>query len=209
MTLDHYLHAQKKALKLTHALQAKGEDTTLPVLSEIVPELNRLTQVPLGLIQIPLNLIEGTATRGRTTAFARNFMPLLDSGSDICIASLEQQIKEQENDLMRLVRITAERGSKDGFENEFKRVSDNIKDLKHLLEIERTKVRPAQDIDNRLNSLFEKIDEASSNIEDFNNQIIRQLIAQIRVDSEDKMTIILASGYRFEAKLTIKEVEIA
>jgi len=28
-------------------------------------------------------------------------------------------------------------------------------------------------------------------------------------DSEDKMTIILASGYRFEAKLTIKEVEVA
>ena len=134
---------------------------------------------------------------------------LLDSGSDICIASLEQQIKEQENDLMRLVRITAERGSKDGFENEFKRVSDNIKDLKHLLEIERTKVRPAQDIDNRLNALFEKIDKASSNIEEFNNQIIRQLIAQIRVDSEDKMTIILASGYRFEAKLTIKAEAVA
>ena len=82
MALEHYLHAQKKAQKFTHALQAKGEDTTLPVLSEIVPELNRLTQVPLGLIQIPLNQIEGTATRGRTTAFARNFMPLLDSTSE-------------------------------------------------------------------------------------------------------------------------------
>ena len=82
MAIDHYLHAQKKAQKLTHTLQSKGEDATLPVLSEIVPELNRLTQVPLGLIQIPLNHIEGTATRGRTTAFARNFMPLLESSSE-------------------------------------------------------------------------------------------------------------------------------
>lgn len=82
MAIDHYLHAQKKAQKFTHALQTKGEDTSLPVLSEIVPELNRLTQVPLGLVQIPLNLIEGTATHGRTTAFARNFMPLLDSTSE-------------------------------------------------------------------------------------------------------------------------------
>lgn len=82
MAIDHYLHAQKKAQKLTHALAAKGEDTTLPVLSEIVPELNRLTQVPLGLMQIPLDQIEGTATRGRTTAFARNFLPLLDSTSE-------------------------------------------------------------------------------------------------------------------------------
>ena len=82
MSIDHYIQAQKKGQKLTHALQAKGEDTTLPVLSEIIPELNRLDQVPLGLIQIPLNHIEGTATRGRTTAFARNFMPLLESNSE-------------------------------------------------------------------------------------------------------------------------------
>jgi len=82
MAIEHYLHAQKKGLKLNHTLQAKGEDTTLPVLSEIVPELNRLTQVPIGLVQIPLKDIEGTATRGRTTAFARNFMPLLDSTSE-------------------------------------------------------------------------------------------------------------------------------
>lgn len=82
MGIDHYLHALKKGQKLTHTLQTRGEDTTLPVLSEIVPELNRLTQVPLGLIQIPLKDIEGTATRGRTTAFARNFMPLLDSTSE-------------------------------------------------------------------------------------------------------------------------------
>lgn len=82
MAIEHYLHAQKKGLKLNHTLQSKGEDTTLPVLSEIVPELNRLTQVPLGLTQIPLKDIEGTATRGRTTAFARNFMPLLDSTSE-------------------------------------------------------------------------------------------------------------------------------
>ena len=82
MAVEHYLHVQKKGLKLNHTLQTRGEDTTLPVLSEIVPELNRLTQVPLGLIQIPLKDIEGTATRGRTTAFARNFMPLLDSTSE-------------------------------------------------------------------------------------------------------------------------------
>ena len=97
-------------------------------------------------------------------------------------------------------------------EYSFSQLSNIAKSLRErypILEIERTKVRPAQDIDNRLNALFEKIDEASSNIEEFNNQIIRQLIAQIRVDSEDKMTIILASGYRFEAKLTIKEVEVA
>lgn len=82
MSVDHYQQAQKKGLRLIHTLQARGEDAYLPVLCELVPELNRLTQVPLGLMQIPLDQIDGTATRGRTTAFARNFMPLLDVNSE-------------------------------------------------------------------------------------------------------------------------------
>ncbi|MGN0777262.1 MAG: BMP family ABC transporter substrate-binding protein [Candidatus Ventricola sp.] len=85
MSTEHYLQAQKKGLRLTHALQSRGEDTTLPVLGELVPELNRLTQVPLGLIQISLDQIAGTATHGRTTAFARNFMPLLDAESEFAL----------------------------------------------------------------------------------------------------------------------------
>lgn len=85
MSSEDYFQAQKKGLRLTHALQARGEDPTLPVLSELVPELNRLTQVPLGLIQISLDQIAGTATRGRTTAFARNFMPLLDADSEFAL----------------------------------------------------------------------------------------------------------------------------
>ena len=125
---------------------------------------------------------------------------LLDTGADMCLTSLEQQIKEQENDLMRVIRITEERGNKKEFETEFKRISDNIKDLKQLLEVEKTKVRPKLDVESRLEALFAKIDSASANIQEFNNQVIRQLIAQIRIDGEDKMTIILTNGYRFEAK---------
>ena len=85
MSTEDYLQAQKKGLRLTHTLQSRGEDPTLPVLSELVPELNRLTQVPLGLTQISLDQIAGTATRGRTTAFARNFMPLLDVDSEFAL----------------------------------------------------------------------------------------------------------------------------
>lgn len=126
---------------------------------------------------------------------------LLDTGADMSITSLEQQIKEQENDLMRVVRITAERGNKGEFETEFKRISDNIKDLKRLLEVEKTKIRPKLDIESRLEDLFTTIDRANIDVKEFNNQIIRQLIAQIRIDNESKMTVILTNGYRFEAEL--------
>ena len=62
--------------------EARGQDPYLPVLSELVPTLNKLTQVPLGLVQIALDQIEGTATKGRTTAFSRGFMPLLEQDSE-------------------------------------------------------------------------------------------------------------------------------
>lgn len=85
MGTEAYLQAKKEGQRVTHALQARGEDANLPVLSELVPGLNRLSQAPLGLVQIPLDQIAGTATRGRTTAFASNFMPLLDAASEFAL----------------------------------------------------------------------------------------------------------------------------
>ena len=82
MALDDYLKAKKEGLREIAARQARGESTVLPVLSEIVPELHRLSQVPLGLMQISIKQIDGTATKGRTTAFAPNFMPLLEADSE-------------------------------------------------------------------------------------------------------------------------------
>ena len=82
MAVETYLLAQKKALKEVHALQSRGEEATPPVLSDIIPSLNRMTQVSLGIMQIPLDRIAGTATKGRTTAFSRSFLPLLDPGSE-------------------------------------------------------------------------------------------------------------------------------
>ena len=82
MGFDHYVRAKREGLREVHALQARGEDATLPVLSEIVPGLNRLSQVPLGILQISVDQIVGTATKGRTTAFSPSFMPLLDQASE-------------------------------------------------------------------------------------------------------------------------------
>ena len=55
MSMKHYLAARKEGLKQQHAAQARGQDPYLPVLSELVPTLNKLTQVPLGLVQIALD----------------------------------------------------------------------------------------------------------------------------------------------------------
>ncbi|MBP3657249.1 MAG: BMP family ABC transporter substrate-binding protein [Clostridia bacterium] len=80
--IDKYVQARKEGIRETHALQARGLDPALPVLSDIIPQLNQLSPVPLGVIQIALSQIDGTVTKGRTAAFSRSFKPLLESGSE-------------------------------------------------------------------------------------------------------------------------------
>ena len=82
MSMDDYLQARKEGLRILHARRQRGEEPGLPVLSEMLPELNRMTQVSLGIEQIALSQIEGTATKGRTAAFSAGFYPLLDPSSE-------------------------------------------------------------------------------------------------------------------------------
>ena len=80
-----YVRARKLGLKEYSARMQRGQSPFLPVLAEIEEDLNVLARVPLGLVQIPLNKVAGTASKGRTNAFAANFMPLLDPGSEFSI----------------------------------------------------------------------------------------------------------------------------
>ena len=79
---DGYSKARKLALKEYHARMQKRQSPFLPVLEEIDESLNALSRVSLGLIQVPLSKVVGTVSKGRTNAFAANFMPLLDQGSE-------------------------------------------------------------------------------------------------------------------------------
>lgn len=56
-------------------------------------------------------------------------------------------------------------------------------------------------INSRLERLFEQIANASADLSCFEDSIIRQLIAQIRVESQEKLTIILHNGFRFAVSI--------
>ena len=82
---DAYARARKLGLREYHGRMQRRESPFLPVLAEVQPELNALSHVPLGLMQIPLGKVVGTASKGRTNAFAANFMPLLDPGCEFAM----------------------------------------------------------------------------------------------------------------------------
>ena len=101
MSYNDYVKAQKLGEKKYQAAIAKGEDPYLPVLDEIVTASDIEGEVNLGLQVISLDRVVGTSTKGRTFAFAGNFMPLLDYNTEfgskwisLCESHVEEGIHD-------------------------------------------------------------------------------------------------------------------
>ena len=77
-----YIKAKKLGSKAYHAAVQRHETPYLPVLDEVAPDNLSYPHVNLGLVTIPMDRVVGTGTRGRTNAFACNFMPMLEEGSE-------------------------------------------------------------------------------------------------------------------------------
>ncbi len=101
MSYNDYIRAQKLGEKRYQAATSKGEDPYLPVLDDIVSASDIEGEVNLGLQVISLDNVVGTSTKGRTMAFASNFMPLLDYNSEfgskwisLCESHIEEGIHD-------------------------------------------------------------------------------------------------------------------
>ena len=97
MSVQDYQSALKIGKKEYHACVYKGKYPYLPVLENIVDESAIDSEVSLGQDQIPLRLVVGTCNVGRTNAFADNFMPILDWGTEFAAkwASLSDSQKNE------------------------------------------------------------------------------------------------------------------
>lgn len=82
MALYDYMGAVKRGRRQYQESINKGEYPYLPVLDNILSYTKIVSEVSLGLMDIPLSKIIGTKTEGRTNAFAGNFMPLLPEQSE-------------------------------------------------------------------------------------------------------------------------------
>lgn len=82
---EDYVKAYKAGKKEYQACLMKGKTPTLKVLDEILPSRGNYSEVPLGLVQIPIDQIVGTKTGGRSNAFAANFMPILREDTEFAM----------------------------------------------------------------------------------------------------------------------------
>lgn len=76
----------KRALKLgeqdSRRAAAHSRHPYLTDLDSLIGDISKGARKRIGLVEIPLDMVVGTVTTGRQTAFSRNFMPLLASDSE-------------------------------------------------------------------------------------------------------------------------------
>lgn len=96
----HFFNARKLGLKEYSKSISKGEVGYLPSLEGLVKNNEIISEVDLGIIEIPLKKIIGTYSHLRSLSFAKNFMPLLDEETEfqakwtnLCNAHLNEGIK--------------------------------------------------------------------------------------------------------------------
>lgn len=101
MYVEEYRKARQMGLKESKICQARGGSPYLPVLDEILAEEETCGEVSLGLVDIPLELIVGTRSAGRSKAFSRSFLPLMDEDSEfackweaLCKAHMDEGITD-------------------------------------------------------------------------------------------------------------------
>lgn len=92
-----YSKALKMGEKASKAAAARGESPCLPALDDFLRTSEVLDEVNLGVMEIPLDQIVGTKTAGRRSAFAPNFMPLMDERSEFAtkwVNLIDYQLEE-------------------------------------------------------------------------------------------------------------------
>ena len=94
---EQYLYAQKQGKKYYSARVSAGLDPYPSVLQDMLTNADTAGTVEIGTVDIPSELIVGTWAGGRKKAFAGNFMPLLEQGSEfadkwinLCTAHLSE-----------------------------------------------------------------------------------------------------------------------
>lgn len=115
----YYRDALRRGQKEFRACTAQGKYPYLPVLDDFLPCEATLRTVNLGVVQIPLEMVCGTRTAGRTQAFARNFMPLMEEDSEfalkwdtLCQSQVEEGIREPIYAYEFMLRYYVQEGNK-------------------------------------------------------------------------------------------------
>lgn len=82
MSIEEYRIALKNGKKTYRTYVQRGQSPYLPILEQLIDNVEVFSQESLGLLEIPLEQITGTYYAGRQQAFSVGFQPLMDVGTE-------------------------------------------------------------------------------------------------------------------------------
>lgn len=82
---DEYRLARKLALKEYANSVSQGHNGYLPFLDGILKNIEIVSEIDIGTVDVPLKKVKGTYTYLRSISFARNFMPLMDDYTEFSL----------------------------------------------------------------------------------------------------------------------------
>lgn len=87
MAIDmiEYLNARKMGIKEYSHYVSQGRNGYLPFLDGVLENIDIVSEVDLGIVDIPLRKVKGTYAYLRSISFARNYMPIMDVNSEFAV----------------------------------------------------------------------------------------------------------------------------
>lgn len=97
----HYQDARKLGMREYSRSISRGQTGYLPFIENVIKNIEIISEVDLGVVDIPLEKVVGTYSYARSLSFAGNFMPLLGPNTEfgqkwqnLCVAHLNEGIRE-------------------------------------------------------------------------------------------------------------------
>ena len=80
--IEDYRKASKRGKRQVSNAVSHGHYPYLPALDDVLQDGRGAGEVPVGVREIPMELVVGTKTRGRSNTFSCGFLPIADADSE-------------------------------------------------------------------------------------------------------------------------------
>ena len=136
-------------------------------------------------------------------AFRQNVIRVIGSyGGEQEPDEYDEKIKEKEEEMVDLIAENARVGSyTDEFDERYRRIAEEITTLKKEQIEDRRKKKLADSYEQRLKNMDSFLEKQTCQIPEFDNDLVRRLIASIKVVSAEKLIIQFQSGIVMEQEI--------
>ena len=138
-------------------------------------------------------------------AFRQNVIRVIGNyGREQKTDEYDEKIRLKQDEMMNLITENAKEGAYTEFDDRYSRIAEEIKELKEEQERFRQEKRQAENYGQRMKDMDDFLRQQNCRISEFDNDLVRRLIENIRVVSADRLTIQFQSGIVMEQEIEME-----